>query len=86
VLATLPADLIGRIQGGLRPGNPLRHVAESMEEKRRQAALRQFLAHHERKYGPISDDAVQEELDQWDAELREAEGRDTSRSFSTAKG
>ena len=71
-LASLPADLIDKIRAGVGPGNPLRHVAETGEEKRRQAALQEFLAHHERKYGPISDNEVQEELDRWDAELRRA--------------
>ncbi len=61
-MAALPADLIDEIRATVGAGNPLRHVAETVEEKRRQAALREFLTHHERKYGPISDLEVQEEL------------------------
>jgi hypothetical protein len=86
MLVALPADLIDKIRAKVGPGNPLRHVAETVEERRRQAALTEFLAHHERKYGPISDEEVQEELDRWDADLRRAEERTTSRSSSTAKG
>jgi hypothetical protein len=86
MLVALPADLINKIRAKVGSGNPLRHVAETMEERRRQAALSEFLAHHERKYGPISDEAVQEELDRWDAELRRAEEGTTSRSSWTAKG
>jgi hypothetical protein len=85
MLAALPADLIDQIRAKVG-GNPLRHVAEKIEEKRRLAALREFLAHHERKFGPISDLEVQEELDRWHAELSRAKDRTTTLSSSMARG
>lgn len=85
MLAALPAGLIDQIRAKVG-GTPLRHVAEKVEEKRRRAALREFLAHHERKFGPISDLEVQEERDRWDAELRRARDRTSTLSSSTATG
>lgn len=86
VSVTLPADLLDEIRAEVGPGNLSRYVAETLEEKRRQAALSEFLAHHERMYGLIPDEAVQEVFDEWDATLRQAEEDSSPGSSSTATG